>query len=41
MNRYLVITRQCSYFINASNIENAVLQVSIWNTVRVVKWMVS
>ena len=39
MNTYLVLTPQCVYFINASDLASAALQASIWNSCRVVKWM--
>ena len=39
MNRYLVITPRCAYFVDAIDITSAVLLASIWNTCRVIKWM--
>lgn len=39
MNRYLIITPRCVYFVNASDITSASIQASMWNTCRVVKWM--
>lgn len=39
MNRYLIISPRCAYFVTARDIASAVMQASMWNTVRVVKWM--
>jgi hypothetical protein len=40
MNRYLIITPQCAYFVSAVDIASAALLASIWNSCRIIKWMV-
>jgi hypothetical protein len=38
MNRYLVLTPRCAYFVTARDIESAAMLASIWNHVRIIKW---
>lgn len=40
MNTYLVISPRCVYFVTARDIGSAALLASMWNSVRVIKWLV-